>query len=57
VSRLFSKQPWDFCYEHVSTHILMSTETGTGTVTQVFPVKNVPEHLSLLFPGLKNGLL
>ena len=27
----------------------------TGTVTQVFPVKIVPEHLPLLFSGCKYG--
>ena len=38
--------------------IVCQTETPppiTGTVTQVFPVKIVPEHLPLLFSGCKYG--
>jgi len=36
-------------------HIAHAPPPITGTVTQVFPVKIVPEHLPLLFSGCNYG--
>ena len=36
-------------------HTYLTPPPMTGTVTQVFPVKIVPEHLPLLFSGCKYG--
>jgi len=36
-------------------NIIFSPPPITRTVTQVFPVKIVPEHLPLLFSGFKYG--